>query len=78
MTRNLLLGCGYDMSGFKPEMPSDDICRGGQAKAMHAQNASPRAGIAFPTEGRGFLNRDPRAYLGRQNAVSVFLALMLE
>src|SRR5262245_49578864 len=75
---DLLLCCSYNLVRLKPKFLLQFFERRRRPEGMHSDHSTSQPDVAFPPECRGLFDCDPRRHIWRQDAVSVFLRLMLE
>ena len=75
---DLLLCCRYNLGRLKPKFPLQFFERRRRPEGMHSDHSTGQPDVAFPPQCRGLFDRNPRRHIGRQDAVPVFLRLMLE
>src|SRR5258707_13762361 len=63
---------------LEAEFPLEFLKRRRGPKGRHSNYATRQADVSLPSERGSLLNRDPRADIGRQDAIAVLLCLVLE
>ena len=69
---------GYDPVRLEPELVLEFFKRSGRTKRLHADDATGIADLPLPSKSRGLFDGKARFYARQQNAVPVFLRLVLE
>jgi hypothetical protein len=69
---------GYDPVRLEPELVLQFFERSGRTERLHPDDATGIADVPLPSKSRGLFDGEARFYARRQNAVPVFLRLVLE
>src|ERR1022692_4350802 len=73
-----LFGGGHKAFRFEAVLALQFLERGGRAESLHAENAAVYARVAFPAKRGRLLDGDARRDSGREYALAVLVALLLE
>jgi hypothetical protein len=69
---------GHDPIRLEPELVLQFFERSGRTERLHTDDATGIADVPLPSKGRRLFDGEARFYARRQNAVPVFLRLVLE